>query len=72
MAGEERNPVKRVLFPMIGATMVFICATTTTTSAADKLVVPVYKMPGSDKLVVPVYKMPGSDKLVVHVYKMPG
>ena len=45
MAGEERNPVKRVLFPMIGATMLLIGATTATTSAADKLVVPVYKMP---------------------------
>ena len=56
---------------MIGATALLMCATTTT-NAADKLVVPVYKMPGSDKLVVPVYKMPGSDKLVVHVYKMPG
>jgi hypothetical protein len=56
---------------MIGATMLLIGATTIAT-AADKLVVPVYKMPGSDKLVVPVYKMPGSDKLVVHVYKMPG
>jgi hypothetical protein len=64
--------VKRVLFPIIGATILLICATATRTSAADKLVVPVYKMPGSDKLVVPVYKMPGTDKLVVHVYKMPG
>jgi hypothetical protein len=44
---------------MIGATMLLIGATTATTSAADKLVVPVYKMPGSDKLVVHVYKMPG-------------
>ena len=43
---------------MIGATMLLIGATTIAT-AADKLVVPVYKMPGSDKLVVPVYKMPG-------------
>ena len=57
---------------MIGATVLLIGATTATTSAADKLVVPVYKLPGTDKLVVPVYKMPGSDKLVVHVYKMPG
>jgi hypothetical protein len=64
--------VKRVLFPIIGATILLICATTTRIMAADKLVVPVYKMPGSDKLVVPVYKMPGSDKLVVPVYKMPG
>jgi len=71
MAGEERNQVKRVLFTMIGATML-ICATTATTSAADKLVVPVYKLPGTDKLVVPVYKLPGTDKLVVHVYKLPG
>jgi hypothetical protein len=72
MAGKERNQVKRVLFIMIGATMLLICATTTKTSAADKLVVPVYKLPGTDKLVVPVYKLPGTDKLVVPVYKLPG
>jgi hypothetical protein len=72
LAGKERNQVKRVLFPIIGATVLLMCAATTTTNAADKLVVPVYKMPGTDKLVVPVYKMPGTDKLVVHVYKMPG
>jgi hypothetical protein len=71
MAGKERIPVKRVFFLIIGATALLMCAPTTT-SAADKLVVPVYKMPGTDKLVVPVYKMPGTDKLVVHVYKMPG
>ena len=59
MAGEERNQVKRALITIIGATMLLVGATTATTSAADKLVVPVYKMPGSDKLVVPVYKMPG-------------
>jgi hypothetical protein len=64
--------VKRVLFPIIGATMLLICATATTTNAADKLVVPVYKLPGTDKLVVPVYKLPGTDKLVVPVYKLPG
>ena len=51
--------MKRVLFPIIGATILLICATTTRIMAADKLVVPVYKMPGSDKLVVHVYKMPG-------------
>jgi hypothetical protein len=71
MAGEERNQVKRVLFMMIGATALLMCATTTT-NAADKLVVPVYKLPGTDKLVVPVYKLPGTDKLVVPVYKLPG
>jgi hypothetical protein len=74
ICGEERNQVKRVLFPIIGATMLFIGATTTTTSAADKLVVPVYKLPGTPpKLVVPVYKLPGTPpKLVVQVYKLPG
>jgi hypothetical protein len=72
MAGKERNEVKRVLFIMIGATVLLMCATTATTSAADKLVVPVYKLPGTDKLVVPVYKLPGTDKLVVPVYKLPG
>jgi hypothetical protein len=71
MAGEERNQVKRVLFIMIGATALLVCAATTT-NAADKLVVPVYKLPGTDKLVVPVYKLPGTDKLVVPVYKLPG
>jgi hypothetical protein len=72
MAGKERNEVKRVLFIMIGATALLTCATTATTNAADKLVVPVYKLPGTDKLVVPVYKLPGTDKLVVPVYKLPG
>jgi hypothetical protein len=71
MAGEERNQVKRVLFTIIGAVLL-MGATATTTSAAEKLVVPVYKLPGTDKLVVPVYKLPGTDKLVVHVYKLPG
>lgn len=66
--------MKRVLFIMIGATVLLTCATATTTSASDKLVVPVYKLPGTpDKLVVPVYKLPGTpDKLVVPVYKLPG
>jgi hypothetical protein len=62
MSGKERNQVKRVLFIMIGATVLLVCATTTATSAPDepdKLVVPVYKLPGTpDKLVVPVYKLP--------------
>jgi hypothetical protein len=74
-AGQERNQVKRVSLLIIGATALLLCGTKTTIGAmekADKLVVPVYKMPGTDKLVVPVYKMPGTDKLVVHVYKMPG
>ncbi len=67
--------MKRVLFIMIGATVLLVCATTTATSAPDepdKLVVPVYKLPGTpDKLVVPVYKLPGTDKLVVPVYRLP-
>ena len=57
---------------MIGATVLLIGATTATTSAADKLVVPVYKLPGTDKLVVPVYKLPGTDKLVVQSTNCPG
>ena len=59
---------------MLGATVLLMCAAVTTTNAADKLVVPVYKMPGNpEKLVVPVYKMPGNpEKLVVPVYKLPG
>ena len=68
--------MKRVLFIMIGATVLLVCATTTATSAADepdKLVVPVYRLPGTpDKLVVPVYKLPGTpEKLVVPVYRLP-
>ena len=62
MAGKERNQVKRVLFIMIGATVLLVCATTTATSTpdeSDKLVVPVYILPGTpDKLVVPVYRLP--------------
>jgi hypothetical protein len=57
---------------MIGATMLLIGATTTKTSAAEKLVVPGITMPGNEKLVVPVYKMPGTDKLVVPILKLPG
>ncbi|HEY5953334.1 MAG TPA: hypothetical protein VIT18_03165 [Terrimicrobiaceae bacterium] len=66
--------MKRGLFTMLGATVLFMCAAVTRTNAAEKLVVPVYKMPGNpEKLVVPVYKMPGNpEKLVVRVYKMPG
>ena len=37
--------MKRALITMIGATMLLIGATTIAT-AADKLVVPVYKLPG--------------------------
>jgi hypothetical protein len=48
MAGKERNQVKRVLFIMIGATVLLVCATTTATSSPDE----------SDKLVVPVYRLP--------------
>ena len=68
--------MKRVLLIMIGATVLLVCATTTATSAADepdKLVVPVYRLPGSpDKLGVPVYRLPGTtDKLGVPVYRLP-
>ena len=61
---------------MIGATVLLVCATTTATSTpdeSDKLVVPVYILPGTpDKLVVPVYRLPGTpDKLVVPVYRLP-
>ena len=38
--------MKRVLFTMIGATALLMCAALTTTNASEKLVVPVYKLPG--------------------------
>ena len=41
--------MKRVLFIMIGATVLLVCATTTATSAPDE----------PDKLVIPVYRLPG-------------
>jgi hypothetical protein len=78
MAGKERNKVKRVLFIIIASTALFMCATTTTisaedTSAEDKLVVPVYRVPGTpEKLVVPVVRLPGTpDKLGVPVISLP-
>jgi hypothetical protein len=63
---------------MIGATALLTlmagCTTTRASSTPDeegKLVVPVYKLPGTDKLVVPVYKLPGTDKPVVPVIRLP-
>jgi hypothetical protein len=75
MAGKERNKVKQVLFMMIAVTALLMCAITKATSAEeeDKLVVPVYRVPGTpEKLVVPVIRLPGTpDKLGVPVISLP-
>ena len=59
---------------MLGATVLLMCAAVTTTNASEKLVVPVYKLPGTpEKLVVPVYKLPGTpEKLVSRSINCPG
>ena len=75
MVGKERNKVKRVLFILIGATALLMCAITKAISAEeeDKLVVPVIRLPGEpDKLGVPVVRLPGEpDKLGVPVIRLP-